>query len=94
MVLLLLVLLVLAFVNFLGNVVETPEWDRKNLKRIHKFCLNKIVKTQRNSTQSKTTNVGVRHSSHVFHPPTPPPNTNFPATSRPARELKFGTDTH
>ena len=24
----------------------------------------------------------------------PPPHTNFSATSRPARELKFGTDTH
>ena len=54
-----------------------------------------IVKTQRNSTQlnSKATSVGVRHSSHVFHPPTPP-NTNFSATSRPTRELIFGTDTH
>ena len=52
-----------------------------------------IVKTQRNSTQrnSKATSVGVRHSSHVY--PTPP-TTNFSATSRPARELKFGTDTH
>ena len=52
--------------------------------------------TQLNSTQSnsKATSVGVRHSSHVF--PTPPPTTttNFSATSRPARELKFGTDTH
>ena len=54
-----------------------------------------IVKTQRNSTQSnsKATSVGVRHSSHVFHPTTPP-RTNFSATSRLARELKFGTDTH
>ena len=51
-----------------------------------------IVKTQRNSTQlnSKATSVGVRHSSHVFHHP----RTNFSSTSRPARELKFGTDTH
>ena len=38
--------------------------------------------------------VGVRHSSHVFPTTTTPPNTNFSATSRPARELKFGTDTH
>ena len=49
-----------------------------------------VVKTQRNSA----TSVGVRHSSHVFHPTPPPPNTNFSATSRLARELKFGTDTH
>ena len=48
-----------------------------------------IVKTQRNSTQSnsKATSVGVRNSSHVFHP-----TTNYSATSRPARELKLGTD--
>ena len=51
-----------------------------------------------NATQlnSKATSVGVRHSSHVF-PTTPPPHpttTNFPATSKPPRELKFGTDTH
>ena len=34
---------------------------------------NIIVKTQRNSTQlnSKATSVGVRHSSHVFHPTHP-----------------------
>ena len=42
----------------------------------------KIVKTQRNSTQlnSKATSVGVRHSSHVFHHPphpTPPPPQTF-----------------
>ena len=51
--------------------------------------------TQLNSTRnnSKVTSVGVRHSSQVFHP-TPPTTTNFSATSRPARELKFGTDTH
>ena len=50
--------------------------------------------TQLNSTQrnSKATSVGVRHSSHVFHHPTT--TTNFSATSRPAGELKFGTDTH
>ena len=56
-----------------------------------------IVKTQRNSTQlnSKATSVGVRHSTHVFHPPPHHPTTaNFSATSRPARELKFGRDTH
>ena len=36
-----------------------------------------IVKTQRNSTQlnSKATSVGVRHSSHVFHPTPPHPTT-------------------
>ena len=63
------------------------------------YCQNP---TQLNSTQlnSKATSVGVRHSSHVFHdhPTTPPPHqhptTNFSSTSRQARELKFGTDTH
>ena len=53
-----------------------------------------IVKTQRNSTQlnSKATSVGVRHSSHVY--PTHPTPPTFSNTSRPARELQFGTDTH
>ena len=31
----------------------------------------------------------------MSEPSVPPhPRTNYPATSRPARELKFGTDTH
>ena len=53
--------------------------------------LSKPNATQLNSTQSnfKATSVGVRHSSHVFHP-----TTIFPATSRAARVLTFGTDTH
>ena len=51
------------------------------------FCQNPM---QLNLTQSnsKATSVGVRYSSHVF------PTTNFSATPRPARELKFGTETH
>ena len=58
--------------------------------------IRELSKTKRNSTQnnSEATSVGVRHSSQVFPPPPPHPTTNFPATSRPARELKFGTDTH
>ena len=56
-----------------------------------------IVKTQRNSTQPKKKQLRwVRHSTHLE--PTPPtphhPTPNFSGTSRPARELKFGTDTH
>ena len=46
--------------------------------------------TQLNSKQLYLTRVEVRHSSHVFHPH----HTNFSATSRHARKLKFGTDTH
>ena len=57
---------------------------------------NLIVKTQRNATQlnSKATSVGVRHISHVFPTPPHPPPTNFSVSCRPARELKFCTDTH
>ena len=59
-----------------------------------------IVKTQRNSTQLNPTLkqlaleldtvVTCSTPPHHHHPTT----TNFPATSRPARELQFGTDTH
>ena len=56
-----------------------------------------IVKTQRNSTQSnsKSNFVGL-DIVLTWNPPHPthPPRTNFSVTSRPARELKFGTDTH
>ena len=45
--------------------------------------------TQFKSKQLYVTRVEVRHSSHVS--PTPPhPTTNFSATSRHARKLKFG----
>ena len=62
-----------------------------------RYHILKIVKTQRNSTQLKTTlkqlalelYTVVTCSTH--HPTT---TKNFSATSRPARELKFGTDTH
>ena len=57
-----------------------------------------IVKTQRNSTQLNSTKATqkqlhwVRHSTHLEPtPPTPPTTINFSGTSRPARELKFGT---
>ena len=50
-----------------------------------------IVKTQRNSTstQLKATQKQLRW---VRYPPHP--TINFSVTSSPARELKFGTDTH
>ena len=76
---------------------ENPEFNytNRNITIAVQNCQNP---TQLNSTQlnSKATSVGVRHNSHVFHPPPPPTptTTNFSATSRRARELKFGTDTH
>ena len=50
-----------------------------------------IVKTP-TPTQHNTT-VGFDHKMTVQTTP-PNPHTNFSATSRPARELKFGTDIH
>ena len=67
------------------------------------FILQQLSKpnvTQLNSTQLKATQKQlrwVRHSTHLEPtPPTPPhpPPTNFSGTSRLARELKFGIDTH
>ena len=63
------------------------------------FKYNMLSKPNATQPNSKATSVGVRHSSHVFHPTTHPTQphpttTNFSATSRPARELKFGTHTH
>ena len=60
--------------------------------------VSKIVKTQRNSTQLKTTLKQLALELDIVVTCSPPPHhpttTNFSATSRPARELKFGTDTH
>ena len=55
-----------------------------------------FVKTQRNSTQLKTTlkQLALELDTVVTCSTPPPPPTNFPASSRPARELKFGTDNH
>ena len=60
-----------------------------------------IVKTQRNSTQLKATlEQLVLELDTVVTCSTPPQptttttTTNFSATSRPSRELKFGTDIH
>ena len=55
-----------------------------------------IVKTQRNSTQLKTTlkQLALELDTVVTCSTTHPTTTNFSDTSRPARELKFGTDTH
>ena len=60
-----------------------------------------IVKTQRNSTQLNSTKATqkqlrwVRHSTHLEPTHTThtthPTTINFSGTSRPARELKFGT---
>ena len=70
----------------------------KNIWKIQKLLVLKLSKsnvTQLNSTQSnfKATSVGVRHQlgSQVTHHP--PHTTNISGTSRPARELKFGTHT-
>ena len=60
-----------------------------------------VVKTQRNSTHlnstksnSKSNFVGL-DSVATWNPPhTTHPHTNFSVTSRQARELKFGTETH
>ena len=52
------------------------------------FCHNPAL-PQLDSTQLKVTRVEVRHSSHEFHLH---PHTNFSATSRHAKKLKFGTD--
>ena len=53
--------------------------------------LSKPNVTQLNSNELNRNFVEVRHSSHL-EPTTPP--TNFSVTCSPARELKFGTDTH
>ena len=58
-----------------------------------------FVKTQHNSTQLNSTKATqkqlrwVRHSTHLEPTPPHPTHTtpNFSGTSRPARELKFGT---
>ena len=57
-----------------------------------------VVKTQRNSTQLNATLKQLALELDIVvtcTPPHPPhPTTNFSTTSRPARELKFCTDTH
>ena len=55
-----------------------------------------IVKTQRNSTQLNATlkQLALELDTGVTRTPPHPPPTNFSPTSRQARELKFGTDTH
>ena len=76
----------------------TPEFLKGVGKIIILYCetiilLSKPNVTQLNSTQSNSKQLRwVRHSTHLE--PTPLPRTNFSVTSRPARELKFGTDTH
>ena len=55
-----------------------------------------VVKTQHNSTQLKTTlkQLALELDIVVTCSTTPPHHHNFPSTSKPARELKFGIDTH
>ena len=64
-----------------------------------------IVKTQRNSTQLNSTQSNCKSNCKsnfvgldivaTWNPHHPPhPTINFSVASRPARELKFGTDTH
>ena len=79
-----------------GECYPLPPQENNRVNCINYLVLYCQNPTQLNSTQhnSKASSVGVRHSSHVFHPTPPTPRTNFPTTSRPARELKFGTDTH
>ena len=78
----------------------THPWHIMNTRHCSGFfSLFCIVKTQRNSTQLNPTlkqlalelDIVVKCSTTPPHHPT---TTNFSATSRPARELKFGTDTH
>ena len=78
------------------DLSDSPMYCILHFWHVMQYMMNCQNPTQLNSTQnnSKATSVGVRHSSQVFHPPHPTTTTNFPATSRPARELKFGTDTH
>ena len=85
-----------------GGVVGGVGWSRPSLgfscsQAEQQQQLSKPNVTQLNSTQLKATQKQlrwVRLSSHLE--PTPPPHTtpNFSVTSRPVRELEFGTDTH
>ena len=69
------------------NIMDQLLWNKIQLS---KPSLNS---THPNSKQLKVTRIEVRHSSHLE--PTPQHTTpNFSATSRPARKLKFGTDTY
>ena len=54
-----------------------------------------IVKAQLNSTQSNAMQLGLSLDIvAAANPPNPPHTHKFLATSRQARKLKFGTDTH
>ena len=54
--------------------------------------LTQLNLTQLNSTQSNSMLLGLRLDivATCYPHPTPPPTTNFSATSRHARKLKFG----
>ena len=52
-----------------------------------------IVKTPTPTPTQHNTTVGFDTKMTVQTPP-PPPHTNFSGTSRRARDLEFGTDTH
>ena len=73
------------------NLLTTKDHNDKS------SITNEIVKTQRNSTQLKVTLKQLALELDIVatcSPPHHPTHTNFSATSRPARKLKFGTDTH
>ena len=60
-----------------------------------KYCQNptKLDSTQLYSKQLKSNFLGLDIIA-TWNPPPHYTHTNFSVTSRPARELKFGTDTH
>ena len=70
----------------IGTIVKIAS----NVLIVERTLLSKPNVTQLNSKQLKRNFVGLDTvptcSTH--------PTTNFSGTSRPARELKFGTDTH
>ena len=79
----------------------THPWHIMNTRHCSGFfSLFCIVKTQRNSTQLNPTlkqlalELDIVVTCSTTPPPHPTPPTNYPDSSRPARELKFGTDTH
>ena len=77
-------------VNIGGSVTPIPPQENNGVNCLHYLVLSKPNATQLNSTLKQLAlelDTVVTCSTHH-------PTTNFSATSRPARELKFGTDTH
>ena len=82
------------FKRFTIEVVNVCSVNACAHMSVHVFKLSKPNVTQLNSTQLKQlkSNFVGLDSVVTWNPPHPGPN--FSVTSRPARELKFGTDTH